>query len=184
MSQQFETSLLSEMTLTFAGLSLIAIGGANALVPDIHRQVVDLHHWVDSATFANLFAIAQTAPGPNILIVSLIGWQLAGWAGLLVATLAIIGPSSLIAFGAGRALNKFEGARAVKLAKEGLIPIAIGLILASGLVMAKAADHAAVTVLITIGATAYVALSKTNPLWALAGGAAIAIFAAKFGVLL
>ena len=81
--------LLGQIAITFATLSLLAVGGANAVVPDMHRQVVETLGWMDNATFANLFAIAQAAPGPNVLVVSLIGWHVAGFAGLLVATVGV-----------------------------------------------------------------------------------------------
>ncbi|HXM71201.1 MAG TPA: chromate transporter, partial [Thermoanaerobaculia bacterium] len=87
---------LWQIAATFASLSLVAIGGANAIMPDIHHRIVDVLGWMNDTTFANLFAIAQTAPGPNVLIVSLIGWHVAGLAGLAVATLAMILPSSLL----------------------------------------------------------------------------------------
>ena len=69
---------------TFVWLSLLQFGGTNTVVPEMHRQAVDIYHWMDSQTFANLFALAQLAPGPNVMIVSLVGWQVAGIAGLSV----------------------------------------------------------------------------------------------------
>lgn len=92
---------LRALATTFAALSLVSIGGPTATLPEIHRQVVSVLGWMDDQTFAHLFAISQIAPGPNILVVSLIGWQVAGFAGLMVATLASLAPSSLLAFGAG-----------------------------------------------------------------------------------
>jgi chromate transporter len=98
--------ILIQIARVFAVLSLISIGGANAVLPEIRRQVVDVQGWMNDATFANLFAISNAAPGPNIILVSLIGWQLAGLTGLLVATLAIMIPSCSLAFLAGRAVNR------------------------------------------------------------------------------
>ena len=133
--------LLRQIAETFASLSLVAIGGANAVIPDIHRQVVEVQGWMNDAAFANLFAIAQAAPGPNVLVVSLIGWHVAGLAGLAVATVAMILPASLLAFAAGRLLARFARASWVRHVQTGLVPIAVGLILASGVVMGRAADH-------------------------------------------
>jgi chromate transporter len=87
------TGVLAELARTFATLSLVSIGGINVLLPEIRRQVVDVHGWMTDAVFAHTFAIASAAPGPNVIVVSLIGWQVAGWPGLLVATLAIMIPS-------------------------------------------------------------------------------------------
>ena len=162
--------VLRQLALTFASLSLVAIGGANAVVPDIHRAVVNGLSWMDDATFVNLFAIAQAAPGPNVLVVSLIGWHVAGAAGLLVATLAMVGPSCLLAFAVGRAVHRLREARWLRLLQDGLVPIAIGLILSSGLIMARAIDPDALALAITAGAALFVLFSPRNPLWALGAG--------------
>ena len=84
-------SLIGELFLEFALLALIAFGGATALLPEMHRVVVENHHWLDDATFTHLYAIAQAAPGPNVLVVTLIGWEVAGLAGALAATLGLLG---------------------------------------------------------------------------------------------
>ncbi len=175
-------ALLPQIALTFATLSLVAVGGANAVVPDIHRQVVDTLGWMDNGTFANLFAIAQAAPGPNVLVVSLIGWHMAGFAGLMVATIAMILPSSLLAFTAGRLLDRLSGARWVVMVKAGLVPLAIGLILASGVIMAQTSYRGWLTVLATAATTVFVLLSERNPLWALSGGALLGLLGWGFGL--
>ncbi|HUI17454.1 MAG TPA: chromate transporter [Alphaproteobacteria bacterium] len=173
---------LWQIAATFASLSLVAIGGANAIMPDIHRRIVDVLGWMNDTTFANLFAIAQTAPGPNVLIVSLIGWHVAGFAGLAVATLAMIVPSSLLAFGAGRLMARFARLRAIAAAQRGLVPITVGLILASGVVMGRAADHGALTLAATLGTALYVFASDWNPLWALAAAAAASLLGSWLGI--
>ncbi|MGE5669353.1 MAG: chromate transporter, partial [Betaproteobacteria bacterium] len=66
---------LAELAIRFSALSLVAIGGINAIVPEIHRVVVDLQGWMTSAEFARLFALAQIAPGPNAMVVALVGWK-------------------------------------------------------------------------------------------------------------
>lgn len=177
-----KNALLPQIALTFATLSLVAVGGANAVIPDIHRQVVETLGWMDNATFANLFAIAQAAPGPNVLVVSLIGWHMAGFAGLAVATVAMILPSSLLAFTAGRLLDRLSGARWVSLTKAGLVPLAIGLILSSGVVMAQAAHRGWLTLLATLGAAVFVLACEHNPLWALSGGAILGLLGWGFGL--
>ena len=169
--------LLVQLATTFAIISLVAIGGANAVVPEIHRQVVEVLGWMDGATFANLYALAQAAPGPNVLVVSLIGWHMAGLAGLATATLAMIVPSCLLAFTIGRLVTRHSGTPWVRRAQAGLVPIAVGLILASGLVMSRAADHDSVTAIITLGSAAFVVLTDRNPLWALAAGMLAALAA-------
>jgi chromate transporter len=174
--------VLWQIAATFASLSLVSIGGANAVVPEIHRQIVERQGWMNDTTFANLFAISQAAPGPNVLLVSLIGWQMAGFAGLVIATVAMVLPSSLLAFVAGRFVSRWQKTRWVKIAKTGLEPIALGLILASGVVMARAADHHALSVFMTTATAAWVIFTRRNPLIALAAATVVGIVAARTGI--
>jgi chromate transporter len=175
--------ILIALARVFAILSLVSIGGANAVLPEIRRQIVDVQGWMNDATFANLFAISHAAPGPNIILVSLIGWQLAGLAGLLVATLAIMIPSCSLAFLAGRAVARWSDKRWIKLLKEGLVPVALGLMLASGIAMMRTADQDALTVAISLATAAFVVFSRRNPLWAIAAGTCISVAALHFGLL-
>jgi len=168
---------LIQIAQVFAVLSLVSIGGVNAVLPEIRRQVVDVQGWIDNAAFANLFAISHVAPGPNIIMVSLIGFQLAGLAGLLVATLAIMLPSCSLAFLAGRIVARWSDRRWIRLLKEGLIPLALGLILASGIAMMRTADHDALTIAISLATTAFVVFSRRNPLWAIAAGTCVTVVA-------
>ena len=162
--------ILLQLATTFATLSVVSIGGANAALPEIHRRVVDVLHWMDDATFSKLFAISQAAPGPNVLIVSLIGWQMASVAGLLVATVAILLPSSLLAFVAGRVVARWASTRWLRLTRQGLVPVALGLILASGVITARAADRHWLDWVITAATAGFVLFTRRNPLWALGAG--------------
>jgi len=162
--------ILGQLALTFIAMSLGAIGGANAVVPEIHQQVVTLHGWLNDTTFANLFAIAQAAPGPNVMFVSLIGWHLAGPLGLVVVTVAICLPSSLLTFGVSRIRRRMMEAGWLKLLQTALMPIPLALMAASALIMARAADHTLLTVVVTLGTAFFVAFSNRNPLWALTVG--------------
>jgi chromate transporter len=177
-----KTNVLWQIAATFGSLSLVAVGGANAVIPDIHRQVVDVYGWMNDATFAGLFALSQAAPGPNVLLVSLIGWRVAGLAGLLVATAAILIPAALLALAAGRVVARWAETAWIRAARDGLVPIALGLILASGVVTARAADHSALAFLITGATAGFVLVSGRNPLWALAGATAAGLAGWLFGV--
>lgn len=170
-----KAAILPQIAATFGTLSLLSIGGANATLPEVHRQVVDQLHWMDDATFAGLVAIGQTAPGPNVLVVSMIGWHMAGVLGMAAATLAIIGPSSLLALACGRLLTRYETHRAVGLLREALAPIAVGLMLASGMVMAKAAYGGPLTLVVVASMSAAVYFTRWSPIWGIAGGALLGI---------
>jgi chromate transporter len=160
--------ILLKLAIDFSLLSLVAIGGANAIVPEMHRQLVDVSHWMTDAEFANLFAVGQVAPGPNIMVLSLVGWRMAGLAGMVVATLAALGPTCLLSWIMGRFVERHGRAAWLDSVKRGLAPVAIGLILASGLVMARAADHDALNVVATLATIALILATRINPLFALA----------------
>jgi chromate transporter len=174
--------LLIPIARVFAILSLVSIGGVNAVLPEIRRQVVDVQGWMNDAAFANLFAISHAAPGPNIIMVSLIGFQLAGLAGLSIATLAIMLPSCSLAFIAGRVVTRWSDRRWIRLLKEGLVPVALGLILASGISMMRTADQDAPAIAISLATAAFVVFSRRNPLWALAAGTCVYVAALRFGL--
>jgi chromate transporter len=109
----------------FAPLSLAMFGGANAIIPEIHRQAVEVQAWMSNDEFATLFAIAQAAPGPNILIVSLIGWQVAGLAGLLVATIAINVPHCVLTYCVGGATGRVGDTAWLRSVKDALVPVTV-----------------------------------------------------------
>jgi len=166
---------LTRLALNCCLFSLMAVGGANALIPEMHRQVVDVDGWMSSTEFASLFAIAQAAPGPNMLIISLIGWKVAGIAGAVVSTLAMCGPSSLLAYGVGQLLQRFHDAPWRRIIERGLAPITIGLVLGSGCLLSKAANTSWPGYVLTAASVVLAVRTKLNPLWLLAGGAAIGL---------
>ena len=167
--------LLFEIAWRFASLSLLAIGGINALLPEFHRVVVDVEGWMTSAEFADLFALAQLAPGPNAMVVSLLGWKVAGVAGAFVATIAACGPSSLVSYFAIRALERLRDGAIRGILQRALAPVAIGLVLASGYTLARAADRSAGAFLLTVASAAAIAGTRVNPIWILAAAAAAGV---------
>jgi len=164
---------LTALALIFSQLSLVAFGGGNTTLPEMHRQVVDVHHWMTGADFAALYALAQAAPGPNLMVVPLIGWQVAGLAGMLVTTLAIFGPSSIVTVVALRLWRRFKDSPWRATVQAGLVPISVGLVAASATIIARAVDHDWIFVAITAVSTAVLLRFRIHPLWMLALGAAI-----------
>jgi len=158
---------LLALALQFAMLSLIAVGGANTVVPEMHRFFVESRGWISDSEFADLFAIAQAAPGPNVLIVGLLGWKVAGLAGATVSTLAMCGPSGLLTYAVGQVWHRFRGAPWRAAVQAGLAPLTVGLILASGYILAGAADHGWAGYAVTAATVALVMTTKLHPLWLL-----------------
>jgi chromate transporter len=169
---------LGELALQFALLSLVAFGGGNAMLPEMHRVLVEQNHWLTDATFTELFAIAQAAPGPNILVVSLIGLQLAGIPGFFVATVAFCIPPSVLMYGVFRWWQSHADAAWRTHIQAVVGPLAAGLVLTGGgliAVTATAASGSLATVALTVATIAVVLLLPWNPLWWIALGAGLGL---------
>ena len=169
------TPVLAELAWQFALLSFLAIGGVNALLPEIYRRVVEMEHWMTDADFAQAFAIAQAAPGPNLLIVSVIGWKVAGVLGALVTTAAICVPSSVLTFAVAHIWDRFRDAPLRIAIQYGLAPVTVGLVLASGYILARTVDQTWIALAITAATVALTLGTRLHPLWLLAAGAALGV---------
>ncbi len=165
--------ILLTLAIFFSTMSLFAIGGANSAVPEMHRYAVDVQHWLNDQQFSETFALAQLTPGPNFIIVTLIGYHVAGVLGGLVATLAMSGPTCLFAYFVGRASDRFRGAAWHNALSRGLVPVTLGLLASSATVIATTSDYSWLALAIT-GATAITAFFvRVHPLWAFAVAAAL-----------
>lgn len=160
--------ILGQLALQFALLSLIAVGGANTVVPEMHRLFVESNGWMSGGEFADLYAIAQAAPGPNVVVATLLGWQVGGLAGALVATVAICGPSGLLTYGVAQVWHRFRGAPWRAAVQNGMAPLTIGLILATGYILADAADRTWAGMAVTAVAVLVTLATKLHPLLVLA----------------
>ncbi|CAN5504182.1 chromate transporter [soil metagenome] len=136
-----DAAALFALFVHFALLSLLAIGGAISAAPDMHRFVVDEHHWITDAQFTASVALAQAAPGPNVLFVAVIGWNVAGPLGALACMLGILIPSTTLALWATRWGHARRDTLAVRAFTLGLAPITVGLMLATGWILAEPSRH-------------------------------------------
>ncbi|QPF83224.1 chromate transporter [Bradyrhizobium genosp. L] len=161
---------VAELVWTFGLMSLFAVGGANSAIPEMHRAAVEVHHWMSDKQFADVFAISQLSPGPNVLIVTLIGYSVAGIAGAFAATIAMCGPTALLAYYVSRFLERSRDAQWPALVQAALVPLSIGLMAASGLILARTSDQSWIAALITIVAAALAFATRINPFWLLLGG--------------
>ena len=164
---------IATLVWTFGLMSLFAVGGANSAIPEMHRIADDVHHWMNDTQFADIFAISQLSPGPNVLIVTLIGYSVAGVTGALVATLAMCGPTAILAYYVSRLLQRSSHSPWPAIIQAALVPLSIGLMGASGLIMALTSDRSWVAGLITIVAAALAFATRLNPLWMLVAGGAL-----------
>jgi chromate transporter len=161
---------LDELVMVFAMASILSFGGANTIVPQLQLATVHEHGWLTAAQFADCFAIAQVAPGPNTMIATLIGYQAAGLVGALLATVAMAVPSCVLAFGVTKLWLQSGHARWHVALEHGLAPIGVGLVAAAGVIVARAVDHGALAWGVTIAAAAVLAATRLNPLLVVAAG--------------
>jgi len=162
---------LTALGLHFTLLSLMAIGGISAILPDMQRYLVEAHHWLSATQFANAYALGQAAPGPNMMFVTLLGLQVAGWFGAIVATLAMIAPPVLLTLAITRLNANNPAAPMGRAIRAGLGPIAIGLTLSSGWILAHSADHDWRGVVLTLATVALMLRTRLNPVWLILVGA-------------
>lgn len=168
-------SVVFELFFEFSLLSFIAFGGATALLPEMHRVVVENHHWLNDTTFTHLYAIAQAAPGPNVLVVTLIGWEVAGFFGALAATVAMCLPMSVLIYLLIDRWESFAGKRWQKAISLGVAPLAVGLIFSGGTLIARAADLGWVAWLLVAVTVVANLRTKLHPLWFIGAGAALGL---------
>ena len=169
-------SPLVTIALRFGLLSLIAVGGVTSILPEVHRVTVDVHHWLTDAEFTQMFAIAQASPGPNMLIVALIGFHVAGLPGALVAAGAICLPSCTLAYLVERLWQRFRGTPLRRAVEAGLAPITVGLMIATGWLVARGAPGTGWTAYAITGvSTALVFFTRVNPLWLFAAAGVLGL---------
>lgn len=168
----------------FLGLSLLSVGGAITTVAEMHRYLVEQNHWLSDAQFNASIAIAQASPGPNVLFVALMGWNvglnaggfLTALLGVLVTMSGILLPSTTLTYLAARWAYKNREKRAVRAFKQGMAPIVVALLLATGWIMANANNRLPGGVglwALTLGSTVLVWRTRIHLLWVLAAGALV-----------
>ena len=167
---------LLDLFLHFASLSMLAIGGALATTPEMHRYLVDRRGWLDTLQFHDAIAIAQAAPGPNILFVTLLGWQAGGAAGAFAATLGQLLPSSIVTLWAWRWKQANDQTLLVSALRAGLSPAAIGLTAAAGWLIASGSNGTSFGLwALTAGSALIVWRTRINPVWLIVVGAVVGI---------
>jgi chromate transporter len=169
--------ILLDMAGYYSTLSLICFGGVLASMPDVHRFIVEQHHWMSSEEFTRLFGISNAAPGPNMMVVGMLGYQVAGPLGALVSFGALSLPSSVVAYFTGSLWHRMRDRPWRVAVQAGLTPLTVGLLLASGYILTMAADAGSWAAYAITAVTVVVAMYvRVHPLWCLAAGALIGGF--------
>ena len=164
---------LVELALYFGLLSLISVGGMPSVMPEMQRFVVDVKGWLTPSEFIQAFAVGQAAPGPNVLIASLIGWKVAGLAGAFVALGAMCFPAAVVAWYVAGLWDRFKDSPWRLAVQRAIAPIVVAMILSGGFVLATPESPDWRLWLIAGASAAGMLASKLSPLWLLAGGAVL-----------
>lgn len=164
---------VASLWLHFSLLSLLAVGGAIATAPDMQRWLVVDQGWLSAGQFTASVAIAQAAPGPNLLFVALLGWNVAGVAGAAATMIGIVLPSSVLALAAGRYGRRRAQSLQVRAFTAGLTPLTLGLLAATGWVLFSPTRHNPAAAMLLLACLVASVRLKTGPMWLILAGAVL-----------
>ncbi len=161
------------MTLHFLLLAAIAVGGLGSVIPDIQRYVVEENAWFTARQFGEIYALSQVIPGPNVMIVSMIGWLVHSWQGAVAVTIALFIPGSILVSLTIRAGANDPHARFAMAVRRGLAPVVIGLSFSTAWIMTSTLAHDWHAIVVVVLSIVLVLRTKLNPLWLIGAGAAL-----------
>jgi chromate transporter len=163
---------LLQVALYFGLLSLISVGGLPSVMTELQRIVIDVEGWVRPGEFIQLYAVAQAAPGPNVLIVSLIGWKAAGLPGAFVALIAMCGPAAALSWWVAGLWDRFKDSSWRKAIQRAMAPLVAGFTLSGGYAIAtpERIPDWRIWLIAASACAGMLLLKKVNPLWLLAAG--------------
>ena len=158
------------LALLFSSLSLSAFGGGKVVLPSMHQAAVGEYQWMTDQQFVDLFSISMAAPGPSMMVVSLIGLKAClhygvfmAILGALIATVSMFVPSSILVFFAGKFWDSWEESPWRHSIQQAIMPISTGLILAATVIIAKTSIHTVPTAIMGIVALGLMLFTKINP---------------------
>jgi chromate transporter len=167
----------------FATLSILAVGGGTAVLPQMKHDVVSVHRWLTSDQFNNIYSLGQLAPGPNMSMVSVIGYHAAGVPGAILTLIAFFLPSCMLTYSVSHIWDHFAGSPWRAAVQRGMAPITIGLMMSGVYALraavvnpAREASHNAITFAIAIAVTATLLVRHVNPALLILIGGAIGYF--------
>jgi chromate transporter len=160
----------------FVPFSLAAVGGTLSVLAGIQHEAVDVRHWLTGREFIEIFAVSRGAPGPGSMLVTLIGWKVAGWLGAVVATLALYLPSALLMLVVAKIWGRYRGRSWHSAVQNGLAPVGVGLILAGIVAVFRIAGAGPLSWAVAIGSAIILGWRpRMHPLLLLAAGGLVFI---------
>lgn len=168
---------LFSLAWVFALLSILAVGGGTAVLPEMQRMTVTQFHWVTEKQFRDIYSLGQVAPGPNMLMVMVIGYRVAGYLGAMVVTFAFFLPDCILTLFINRMWLRFSGSPWRDAIQRAMAPIAIGLMLSGTYSIARLSIHNIMGFAIAAGTLSVLMWRRINPLLLISvGGLAYLIF--------
>jgi chromate transporter len=163
---------LIHLTLTFGMLSLLAVGGGTAVLHEM-QEVLQSRYQIDAETFVHVYSVGQLAPGPNMTMVLIFGFQIAGVLGSALVGLSFFLPSSFLCFWIGRVWAKIGDTPWRRAVQSALEPISIGLMCSGVYAVAKAAIQGPLTIALALTSLVLILATRINPVYVIVviGGA-------------
>jgi chromate transporter len=153
---------LTRLAIVFTVLSLLGFGGGNAIIPQMHANVVEQYHWITSADFTRFFGLAKLAPGPTTTMAALVGFAVSGLTGAVVATIAVFVPAGILVYAVGHVWNRLRGNPWRDRFAEAIKPIVLGLIWAGVVTLGRGAIDGYATIAIALLATVLMLRTEWN----------------------
>ena len=151
-------------------LSLVSVGGVPSVMGELQRLLVEVEGWMSGADFTQMYAIAQAAPGPNVLVTALLGWKIFGLPGAFAGLAAFCVPAAVLAWNVGGFWDRMREAPWRKTFQRALVPVTAGFIASGGYILATPLGLDWRSVAIAGASAAVLAATALNPLWILAAG--------------
>lgn len=158
-------------------LSLLSFGGGASILAPLHDAFVLHYNWLSSREYVDYFAISRSSPGPGAMLVTLIGWKLAGWTGAIVASIAIFLPSSLLCYRVAKVWNRHRGTPLHKALEQGLLPVGTGLTIAGAIITQHTSQTGFFGWTVALLVTGLLVLRNYHPLVMLACGGSLMLLA-------
>ncbi len=173
---------LGVIIAVMAPLSLLSFGGGASILAPLHDAFVRNYGWLSAREYIDYFAISRASPGPGAMLVTLIGWKISGWAGAVVATIAIFLPSSILCYRVAKVWNRHRGTPLHTALEQGLLPIGTGLTFAGAIITQQTSETGVAGWLLALTATAVLTMRSYHPLLVLAcGGSLLLIYRTMTG---
>lgn len=168
-----DDNILWTLFMVALPLSFLSIGGGASILAPLQHEVVEVYRWIGAREYIDIFALSRAAPGPGSIIVTMVGWKVAGWPGAVVASMGIFFPSAFLCYAAVKVWNRYRGTEIHTVLEKGLAPIGLGMLSAGGVSVLITSDTGWLGLALAIACTAFMMWKSIYPLLLLVVGSGI-----------